>query len=658
VTLSATATATAGITSPVTATGLVSMLGSVTATATVGVNSPVTGSITANFSQVQLPTIVPVLKNNQLIGLEVPTCGNYFSAVPSVFVSDPDIFLVTQYQENQMRSTFTDTYATAAINAWPSFYSLFVLNDQVSAYFTGYGIGASPAAVSAGFSTNDINILRGNLSAYFPISSNYSYQYQLVKSAESTAAQITPSLQNGRLNISLAAAGDNYGSLPDVFVIPNAEDYTLGASKTVTSAIMSGRTVTLTSAAHGLASGSLISVEGVNYVGAATLPWFGVNGLWPIVSVTTDSITYRVAKFACLTTVTLSMTTAGAKIYPVTLTRALSSASVSCAGSGYAAGSAIPFAITSDSCGGLAASGTVSVSNAGQLAGITVTCAGSGFTSASTVVSLAPYRALSGLTVTCAGSGYWSSLPAITVDSSAYVATAPGATPAVISSGLNGNGTISLSIVCAGYGYTSAPTITIAPPNGGDGIRVVTLATRGVGYSDGTFSCTVSAPPSGGAQAVVNFIKNGSSQTFAVINPGRGYTSTPLVTVPTPDLGGQVSGFSVTCAGSGYSSAPLVTLSGGGGSGAAATAIVSNGSVTSITITTGGTGYTSAPTVSLQAPDTSVYYSKQIDLSMAAVTTLLGGNSSASAFLQVEEKSGTNTTVLAQVPVTLVARVS
>jgi hypothetical protein len=46
-----------------------------------------------------------------------------------------------------------------------------------------------------------------------------------------------------------------------------------------------------------------------------------------------------------------------------------------------------------------------------------------------------------------------------------------------------------------------------------------------------------------------------------------------------------------------YTSAPTVTFSGGGGSGAAATAIVTNGQVTGLTITNGGTGYTSVPTI-------------------------------------------------------------
>ena len=51
--------------------------------------------------------------------------------------------------------------------------------------------------------------------------------------------------------------------------------------------------------------------------------------------------------------------------------------------------------------------------------------------------------------------------------------------------------------------------------------------------------------------------------------------------------------------GSGYTSAPTVQITGGGGTGASATATVENGSVKSITLVSGGRNYTSAPTVTL-----------------------------------------------------------
>ena len=73
--------------------------------------------------------------------------------------------------------------------------------------------------------------------------------------------------------------------------------------------------------------------------------------------------------------------------------------------------------------------------------------------------------------------------------------------------------------------------------------------------------------------------------SITVTNQGSSYNSTPTVTIGTPDqaygttasavavvAGNKVTSITVTNAGSGYTSAPTVTITGGGGSGATATA--------------------------------------------------------------------------------------
>src|SRR5258708_1982597 len=72
--------------------------------------------------------------------------------------------------------------------------------------------------------------------------------------------------------------------------------------------------------------------------------------------------------------------------------------------------------------------------------------------------------------------------------------------------------------------------------------------------------------------------------------------------------GGSVTSLSVVTGGAGYltgASLPPISFSGGGGSGAAATAQVSTqpGGVNSATLSNQGSGYTSAPTVTLVGPD-------------------------------------------------------
>jgi len=79
-----------------------------------------------------------------------------------------------------------------------------------------------------------------------------------------------------------------------------------------------------------------------------------------------------------------------------------------------------------------------------------------------------------------------------------------------------------------------------------------------------------------------------SVASITVTNQGSGYTSTPTVTIGTPDAGygtsataiavvssNKVQSVTVTYAGSGYLTAPSVTFTGGGGSNAAATAVIS-----------------------------------------------------------------------------------
>ena len=62
---------------------------------------------------------------------------------------------------------------------------------------------------------------------------------------------------------------------------------------------------------------------------------------------------------------------------------------------------------------------------------------------------------------------------------------------------------------------------------------------------------------------------------------------------------GAVASVTITNAGSSYSSVPTVGFSGGGGTGAAATAVLTSGAITEIQVTQGGVGYTSAPTVAI-----------------------------------------------------------
>jgi len=459
-------------------------------------------------------------------------------------------------------------------------------------------------------------------------------------------AKLSASIKDGKINsITIIEKGSGYTKTPDVFILPPLDLMKSASARSVTSVIsQSDRSLTLQ-----LSSGYTMSDNSwayLNGLGSAD----GLAYVATVASGGTQATCKLLAKSEYIVAVSASNLTPLIPYVQVT------GAVVSGSDANYITGTTIPVTFSTPSCGDINSILLLKTLNSGQVAVESVLTPG--FATSFSSATISAYKKISGLTVVCSGSGYWTELPSITIDDSAYVATAPGATPAVVSAGLNGDGTISLSLVSAGYGYTSTPSVTISAPNSGNGIRTVAVVTSGVGYSDGTFACIVSAAPAGGTSAIVNFVKSGTSQSFTVVNPGRGYTSVPVVVVTKPDLGGQVSSFTVTCKGAGYLVAPAITLTGGGGSGAAAEATIENGSIATISITTGGTGYTSAPAVVIDASPSSVYYKKQIDLSTASVTSILNGNTSASAYLQVEEKSGTDITVLAQVPITIQARIS
>jgi len=123
------------------------------------------------------------------------------------------------------------------------------------------------------------------------------------------------------------------------------------------------------------------------------------------------------------------------------------------------------------------------------------------------------------------------------------------------------------------------------------------------------------------ATATASICKSGAVKRIYLSNMGRNYDRVPIVGFSSaPSNGttavgiaslsfeypnctgkaGRIPAILLTNAGCGYTVAPWITVSGGGGSGfAATTGISQNGSIQEITITSGGSGYTEAPNVSV-----------------------------------------------------------
>ena len=122
-------------------------------------------------------------------------------------------------------------------------------------------------------------------------------------------------------------------------------------------------------------------------------------------------------------------------------------------------------------------------------------------------------------------------------------------------------------------------------------------------------------------------ISSGAISEIFLNNDGSGYSSTPIVTFSDPSSfqsGGKtaeavaittnignvqsIQRLEITNSGSGYVTPPTITISGGGGSGAAATCSVgvTQFSVSEIEITGSGRGYTGSPIVTISGPGTGV----------------------------------------------------
>jgi len=111
-----------------------------------------------------------------------------------------------------------------------------------------------------------------------------------------------------------------------------------------------------------------------------------------------------------------------------------------------------------------------------------------------------------------------------------------------------------------------------------------------------------------GAESISSALSQGVNYTLGMVktmNPSlmMMFTNNFKVEDSMTQSSGAVTSFTITNAGSGYNvtNGALVSITGGGGIGATATALVQTvqGTIVSILITNGGSGYTSAPTVTI-----------------------------------------------------------
>jgi hypothetical protein len=139
------------------------------------------------------------------------------------------------------------------------------------------------------------------------------------------------------------------------------------------------------------------------------------------------------------------------------------------------------------------------------------------------------------------------------------------------------------------YVITAIASNTAATVESGTNGGAITAVTAGASYTLSEKPVFVSQSESSSTSGV----HGDASKIFGVdtISNGENY-----------DSAGRVVEVGVALAGTGYLEVPNVTITGGGGSGAAATATISGGSVTVITLTNNGGSYENVPSVFVDVP--------------------------------------------------------
>lgn len=388
--------------------------------------------------------------------------------------------------------------------------------------------------------------------------------------------------------VPVVAGGAGYTSPPTVAFVGG------GGSGAVATATVSGGAVTRISIVNpgkdyvsppivtftgGGGSGASASATIRQYSGRIESPILNAYSNWPLDLLPGNRAgTYEGVYLAAGTSFAWSTAQSTAEVASVTI------ATTAGTNSGYSSAPTVKFV----GGGGSGATGTAAIDTVtGKVTSITITNPGTGFTSVPRVVmsgglGLAPIGVVKSIDVNNMGNAVYNTPPTVNI-------TGGGGTGASAVANLNDAGNLlSITMTSYGYGYTSAPVVTL--DNGAVTPAVPVLPTLVANYG----AATAASP-------------------FVIINKGNGYKTTPQVTISggggsgaeaiaAINGDGTLASITLTNPGTNYSSYPTVTISGGGGSGA--TAVIGIGSNAQATVTLTPTVTTTSRGYVLERPAT------------------------------------------------------
>jgi hypothetical protein len=171
---------------------------------------------------------------------------------------------------------------------------------------------------------------------------------------------------------------------------------------------------------------------------------------------------------------------------------------------------------------------------------------------------------------------------------------------------VSSNAVTTVNITSAGSGYTVADAISAAAATIGNGVNTLTTGSLvgGSNYGTGTYTnVPLTGGTGSGAQATVVVGAGGDVTAVTMTSRGVGYTVADSLSAAASNLGGFTNGIGTlgtVTGGSDYTDGTFtnVALTGGTGTGARATVVVSGNTVSTVTVTNKGNGYTAADALS------------------------------------------------------------
>jgi len=224
-----------------------------------------------------------------------------------------------------------------------------------------------------------------------------------------------------------------------------------------------------------------------------------------------------------------------------------------------------------------------------------------------------------------------------------------------------------VTILANGSNYNSTPTMTVY---GGSGSGVVLSATiqdggvvlldvvnPGTGYEVGDQPQVAFSGGGSNDSAILEAVlASGGVLAVDITAHGTLYTTPPTIgfsggggsgAAATAIMG--VSAIAITAGGTTYTTPPTVVFTGGGGSGAAGVAVISGGAVISVTMTNRGTGYTSAPGISFTGGGGSGATATSTLFVIGATVTLPGSGYTSNPAVLISGGGGSGATATAYI---------